>query len=390
MSEMEVQRSVDFRSAAHQVRLWSGDVLSRLDGELERVGISRPLLVSSPTIAKDPTILGLVTEALGGRTPTVFSGVVVDCPVHVLEGAAAAARTGGCDGIIALGGGSSIVTARALSMSPRVAERSGMELPLLGLPYVVIPTTPTTSMARSGSAVTSSEGRRFELFDPGATPSAVLLHGDLLAATPDCVFIDTAAATFSNACELLTTPGLSPLVHADIREAVDVAGRAISMWRFGVSGAEPRLLLAIAAFLCGRASASQLTRQATLGLALGHCIQRLGPVPHGAAMAAALITGLRVNSGLTQQGQAELLTLLQVHVEAPDVATAFSAMVRPMGLPLHLEELGYSIADILPLLPDMMTSHFVRTNLRQFDSSEELVSSIVRELRLAGSGSGDR
>lgn len=376
-----VSRSVHTRSSVHPVRLLSGDALPGLDAELRKADISRPLIVTGPTLGSNPRSINPVLRSLGGRQSVIFAGVKPDCPQSVVEEVSAAARDGRCDGVIAYGGGSSIVTARAACMQPRVAERMDIDLALLGIPHIAVPTTPTTAMARSGAAVHLSGKRRVELFDPMAAPVAVLLHGELLQATPESVFIDTAAATFSNAAELLTTPNLPPLVHADLREAVDVSCQALTAWAAGDRGTEIRLLLAIAAFLCGRASSSMLAKQSTIGLALGHCIQRLGSIRHGAAMTSALITGLIVNAEQTSVGQQELLGLLQGHRDAPDLPAAIAAMIRPLELPLHPEEAGYAADDIIPLLPAAKQSYFARSNVRGFESEEGFTDAVLQALQ---------
>lgn len=372
-----------FRYVSPHLRFWSGDALHRLDRELSRSRILRPLIVTSPSIGSGSATLDAVIRAIGNREVALFDRVASDCPLEVLNAAADAARSGACDGMIAVGGGSAIVTARALSMPPSVAQRAGLDARLLHIPYIVIPTTPTTAMARAGSAVTLGNGLRSELFEPNATPSAVLLHEQLLEWTPEKVFLDTAAATFANACEQLTTPGLPPLAHADLHEAVDIAARALSGWgsATGLSSIERRLLLAIAAFLCGRAAACELPHQAAIGLALGHGVQRLrAGVTHGGAMAATLLLGLRVNEPAAAATQIELLQVLQRHVDAPDLTAAVSRILGPLGLPVSIAELGLEQHDLAPLYPGLMQSHFVRSNVRQFRTPGEMEAAIACEI----------
>lgn len=375
--------AVAFRYASPDLRFWSGDALPRLERELSKSRISRPLIVTSPSIGSGSATLDAVVRAIGGRKVTLFDRVASDCSLEILNAAGDVARSGDCDGIVAVGGGRAIVTARALSMPPSVAQRAGLDAGLLHIPYIVIPTTPTTAMARVGAAVTLSNGLRCELFEPNATPSAVLLDEQLLEWTPEKVFLDTAAATFANACEQLTTPGLPPLAHADLREAVDIAARALSGWRLesGLSSIQRRFLLAIAAFHCGRAAACELPRQATIGLALGHSVQRLrAGVTHGGAMAATLLLGLRINKPVTAAAQIELLQVLQCHVDAPDLTAAISRILGSLDLPVSIAEIGLEQHDLAPLFPGLMESHFVRTNVRQFGTPGEMEAAIACEI----------
>lgn len=383
MQPVQPVRATSFRYASPDMRLWTGAAVARLDRELDRAHITRPLVVTSPSVSGDESILNTVLGACGARGVVTFTGVQADSPLQVIRDAAALARQNACDGVIALGGGSAIVTSRALSMRAAVADRAGVALPLLDVPYVVFPTTPTTAMARLGSAVTLEDGGRLELFDPSAAPAAVLLDTGLLGCTPERVFLDTAAATFANAAEALTTPSLPPLAHADLREAVDLAATALVGWELGGGdrNADRRVLLATAAFLCGRASGGDAPRQATIGLALGHAIQRHGGGnAHGAAMSSALALGLRINAEAATAGQEELLELLLRHVDATDLAEAIVALLGRFGLPCRVEDLGLSLSEIRLMVPHLMQSHFVRTNVRKFAAPDELEAALESEL----------
>jgi len=308
---------------------------------------------------------------------SVFSGVRPDSPAEVLAAAVGAASD--CDGLIALGGGSSIVTTRALSMPPKVGEQQDVPLTLLGLPYLAIPTTPTTAMARLGAAISLRGGGRLELFHPAAHPAALLLDEGLLAATPEQVYLDTAVATFSNAAEMLTTPHLPAPAHADLREAVDLAAWALVGWSSeDGSSASRRTALAVAAFLCGRAADCGLERQATLGMAVGHAVQRaMSEVSHGTAMAASLLVGLRVNADSTAQGQRALLDLLRVHADTADLQGALEAIVGPLGVPVTPSEIGIESEQLRALAPGLLESHFIRSNVRRFETADELGAALA-------------
>lgn len=377
---VELASGLRFRYSSPDLRVVCGDGLARLSRELDRAEISTPLVVTSPSVARDPEIRAAVVDALGDRTFAIFAGVEPDCPQHTIVEAARAAARAGCDGLVALGGGSAIVTARALSMAPKVAERAGEGLPLLNVPYVVIPTTPTTAMARTGAAVSMPAQQRVELFDPGASPKAILVDAELIVRTPNRVFLDTAVATFCNAAELFTTPSLPPPARSDLGEAVRLSASALLAWRteVGSHNADTRLALATAAFLCGRAAGLAVRRQATFGLALGHLIQGLAPGnAHGASMAAAVGAGLRVNRAAAAVGQRELLHLLSEYVDAEDPASAVAAVLTRVGHPARPGEMGVTMSALRPRLDRFAGSYFVRSNVTVFDSLEEMEEAIA-------------
>src|SRR5207253_310622 len=93
---------------------------------------------------------------------------------------------------------------------------------------LLVPTTPTTAMSRSGAAVLDPVQQvRIEHYDPGARPAAVILDSAALQSAPAVLFRNTAAASFCSAIELLTVPTLHPLAFADATASVNIIGKAL-------------------------------------------------------------------------------------------------------------------------------------------------------------------
>jgi len=85
---------------------------------------------------------------------------------------------------------------------------------------VLVPTTPTTAMSRSGAAVLDLvEHVPVEHYDPDARPAAVILEAGALQTAPSALFRSTAAAAFCSAVELPTVPALHPLACSDAQAA---------------------------------------------------------------------------------------------------------------------------------------------------------------------------
>lgn len=367
--------SLAFRYAASRTLVRSGDVLGGLDRDVTSLGARNVLVVCGHTIGDGSPQLESVVQALPSAEVTVFSDVRVGVPAESVAAAVDVATSAGCDVVVALGGGSAIVTARAMTLPAAVADKTSPGFASLDLPYVVIATTPTTAMARVGAAVQSAAGQRVELHYPQAHAAAVLLDHELLAATPPSVFLDSGVATFCNAAEMFTTPDLPPPARADLREAVDLAAWTLASWaREPAAARDVRGALAVAAFLCGRAADCAVPRQATIGMAMGHGLQGLGTgITHGRAMAAALVGALRYNEQFTSDGQMRLLEVLHPHVaEAESARDACAALLRRVGMPARPHEVGVDPADLIGLVPHLRGSHFVRSNVRDVVSVEEM------------------
>ena len=143
--------------------------LQLLPGLLADLGVGRPLLVSDPGVAR----AGLVERAEAVLGPGLPAGRYLDTPSNPTEDAVLAAlavyRQAGCDGVVALGGGSVIDLAKAAGL---LATHDGMladygilavdPKPIGGIvPLVAVPTTAGTGaeVGRAAS-ITLNDGHK--------------------------------------------------------------------------------------------------------------------------------------------------------------------------------------------------------------------------------------
>ena len=184
-----------------------GGALAELPGMLRRLGLSRPLVVTDPYIASCG-ILDRVTALLGdAEVPwSVFADTIADPTTTVVEAGTRRLADGGFDSLVAIGGGSSIDTAKAMSVL--VANGGQMrdykvpaEIPQAGPPIIAIPTT----------AGTGSEVTRFTVITDGETDEKMLIAG--LACCPLAAIVDFEL-TLSMPLRLTADTGLDSLTHA--------------------------------------------------------------------------------------------------------------------------------------------------------------------------------
>jgi len=184
-----------------------GGALAELPGMLRRLGLSRPFVVTDPYIASCG-ILDRVTELLGdAEVPwSVFADTIADPTTTVVEAGTRRLADGGFDSLVAIGGGSSIDTAKAMSVL--VANGGQMrdykvpaEIPQAGPPIIAIPTT----------AGTGSEVTRFTVITDSETDEKMLIAG--LACCPLAAIVDFEL-TLSMPLRLTADTGLDSLTHA--------------------------------------------------------------------------------------------------------------------------------------------------------------------------------
>ncbi len=184
-----------------------GGALAELPSLLARLGLVKPLIVTDPFLVSsghlDRAIECLDRADVRWR---VFSDTVPDPTTTVVENGASHLAEGDFDSLIAIGGGSSIDTAKAMSV---LAANSGMmrdykvpaEIPKVGVPVIAIPTT----------AGTGSEVTRFTVVTDAETDEKMLIAG--LACCPIAAIVDYEL-TLSMPLRLTADTGLDSLTHA--------------------------------------------------------------------------------------------------------------------------------------------------------------------------------
>jgi alcohol dehydrogenase class IV len=174
---------------------------------LDRLGVKTPLIVTDGFMVSSGT-LPKVTDRLdrAGLAWQVFSETVPDPTDTVVEAGVQALKAGPYDCLVALGGGSPIDTAKAISV---LAANGGKmrdykvpnEIPKPGLPVIAIPTT----------AGTGSECTRFTVITDTERDEKMLIMG--LACCPAAAIVDYEL-TFSMPWRLTADTGIDSLTHA--------------------------------------------------------------------------------------------------------------------------------------------------------------------------------
>ncbi len=381
-----------FRHVTPPLRVYYGaDSLLQLPAEIDRLGCRRAVIFCGQTLARHPDGLALVVKALGNRYAGVFSRVTAHSPLPAVLAGAEALREFQADAVIAVGGGSAVVTARASSILlaesrdiheictqyPAGKPPVSPKLSQPKLPQWVVPTTPTTAYAKAGTAVVDpSLGQRVTLFDPKTRAHALFIHPQLALTAPASLALDAGVQAFAMAVQGIESKSRDPLADALLLHALRILDRHLRKLVAEPNDAETRGQLMLGALLAG-----QGTDYAPSGLtsAMAHCIGARFHLANGVTNALVLPHAMRFNAPATGSRLALVAEILgagtQDNTEAA-VAAAIDGVEQlfaNIGLPKRLREVGVPNDALPQLAKDAAGDWFLHQNVRPVKDESELM-----------------
>jgi len=287
--------------------------LRELPGLLTELGIERPFLIASERWSD----LALPVD---GRWSEV--------PSHRIDEIAAAAQ--GVDGLLAVGGGSAIDLAKAVSAAT-------------GLPVVSVPTTYAGAEWANSFGIRDND-RRMQGGGSGANLAGIVYDPDLSLGLPLEVTVGTAMNALAHCAEALYVRGRTPEADVLALEGARTINEALPRVVAFPDDRQARTKLLAGADVAGHALG-------IAGLGLGHAMaQAVGGrygLPHGALNAICLPPALRFNepvAGAEIARFAEALGTADAIARVQELARLGGfERLRDLGVPKEdLDELGYA------------------------------------------------
>jgi len=156
--------------------------LARIQSLMEKLGMAKPLLICGDTLCD-------VFKAQTGLSPVRFHGYHPNPDFADAAAGAQMYRENGCDGIISLGGGSAIDTAKAVKalLTAEDADKAlrGQVDASVKLPHIAIPGTAGSGAEATYNAVVYVNDQKCTLANPALLPEGVVLDGSLLDTLPE-------------------------------------------------------------------------------------------------------------------------------------------------------------------------------------------------------------
>ena len=338
----------------------------KLHEQCARLGITRPLLVTDPGLVA----IGLVEaplEALraNGLASVLYDQVREDPPESVILEAVELALAEGIDGVIAIGGGSSMDVAKVVAVLLRseqsladiygVDQVSGSRLPL-----VLVPTTAGTgSEVTPVAVVTTGETTKAGVSSRVLLPDVAVLDPDLTLGLPPRVTAMTGIDAMVHAIEAYTSKHKkNPLSDNLARQALGLLAGNIRTAVHEGSNREARANMLLGAMLAGQAFANAPVAAVH---ALAYPLGGHYHIPHGLSNSLVLPAVLRFNMPEAGQMYAALAPLLG-GTDGESLVSALEAIVRDTGLPATLSQADVPESDLPMLAEDAMQQQRLLVN----------------------------
>jgi len=304
-----------FEGAPSRVVFGRG-TLRELPSEAARLGMQRALVLSTPQQRMQAESIATL---LGPLCVGILPRAVMHTPVDVTETAMRHVVAVRADGVVAVGGGSTIGLGKAIAVRT-------------DLPQLVVPTT------YAGSEMTpilgeTNGGRKVTQRDPRILPKSVIYDVELTLGLPAAMSAASGMNAIAHAVEALYAQNGNPIVSLMAEEGIRALARALPAIVATPAAIDARSSALYGAWLCGSCLGAA-------GMALHHKLcHTLGgmfDLPHAETHAILLPYATAYNTAAAPDAMRRIAEALG----ARDAATGLRELALQLPLPRALRDLG--------------------------------------------------
>jgi 4-hydroxybutyrate dehydrogenase len=352
-----------------------------LGPELARLGVKRPLFVTD----KGVRAAGLLDRVQAAMAEGAAMPVFDDTPGNPTEEATLRAlalyRDAGCDGVVCLGGGSSMDLGKAVALLAVSGEPLAQYDPMAGgakqirgiAPVVCIPTTAGTGSEVSvGFVIIMADGRKLTFAAPAIIPKLAICDPELTMGLPALLTAATGMDAITHCIEAVLAPTINPPAEGVGLDGLYRGWRAIeaavsngstdkdARWQMMMASTEGAM-----AFVKGLGAVHSMS----------HAIGRRPDLKahHGTLNAVILPTVLRFNASACVEKYARLRLAMGLDAGA-DIALAIEQRNKVLGLPSGLTAMGVTAEMIPDLVP------YAQKDLANFGNPKKVSAQEYAEL----------
>jgi 4-hydroxybutyrate dehydrogenase len=345
-----------------------------LAGECERVGIDKPLIVSDAGVHA----AGVLQQVLDALPPQMRGAVYHGTPPNPTEAAVREAvalfRQHGCDGLIAVGGGSSIDCAKGAAIAARhdgpLATYATIEggSPRIGetcVPLIAVPTTAGTgSEVARGAIVIVDDGRKLGFHSWHLMPKAAICDPELTTGLPPMLTAATGMDAIAHCLETFMSAAFNPPADGIALDGLARGWAHIERATHDGNDREARLMM------MSTSVQGALAFQKGLGCvhSLSHSLGGVNPkLHHGTLNAVFLPAVIGFNAEAESMRNERRLERIAQAIgagSADAVPEAVRAMNRRLGLPAGLAAMGVQREWFGRIIDGALADHCHKTNPR--------------------------
>ena len=296
--------------------VFGAGALQRLGSEIEALGATRALVLSTPEQA---SAAGRVAELLGARAAGIFAKAVMHVPIETAREARDEARRLGADCAVAIGGGSTTGLGKAIALDS-------------GLPIIAIPTTYAGSEMTSIYGLTEA-GVKKTGRDLRVLPRTVIYDPELSLTLPIGLTVTSGLNAIAHAAEGLYAFDGNPIVALMAEEGIRAIAAALPRLWAAPQDLDARGDALYGAWLCG-----SVLGAVAMGLhhKLCHTLGGSFNLPHAEVHTVVLPHALAYNASHAPEAMRRIARALG----SAGAAAGLFDLARRHGAPVALKDIG--------------------------------------------------
>ena len=362
-----------------------------LPEEIARLGLHKAFVVTDKPLIEFGVAEKVLCVLREASIPyEVFSEVKPNPTVSNVNAGVAAYAQSGADFIIAIGGGSSMDTAKAVGIitnNPEFADVVSLEgvapTKKKSVPIIALPTTAGTAAEVTINYVITDEvnHKKMVCVDPNDIPCMAIVDAELMYSLPRSLTASTGLDALTHAIEGLITKGAWEMSDMFEIKAIEMINKYLETAVNEPQNPEARNGMAVAQYIAGMAFSN-----VGLGVVHGmaHPLGAIFDIPHGVANALLLPIVMEYNAPAALDKYVDIAKAMNVwksdmtREEAADAAVkAVKELAVRVGIPQHLSELGVKESDLERLADAAMADVCTPGNPR--DCTREEVLELYRK-----------
>ena len=331
-----------------------------LPQEIARLGFKKAFVATDKDLIKFGVAEKVLKVLDGAGIPyEIFSDIKPNPTVANVKAGVAAFAQSGADFILAIGGGSSMDTAKAVGIitnNPEFADVVSLEgvadTKKKSVPIIALPTTAGTAAEVTINYVITDEvnEKKMVCVDPNDIPVMAIVDAELMYTLPKSLTAATGMDALTHAIEGLITKGAWEMSDMFELKAIEMIARHLETAVNEPQNAEARNGMAVAQYIAGMAFSN-----VGLGVVHGmaHPMGAIFDIPHGVANALLLPTIMEFNMPAAIDKYVQIAKAMDVYSAGMSNEEAAKAAVDAVkdlairvGIPQHLSELGIQESDL--------------------------------------------